>query len=304
MTSVPVFFPYLGSKRVLLQDQAQPKALIKYSDYIVQKPRLSAPRSISPQVPLGLVISHLRIPKPPSQNGTILNNNSNVLRASSTDLSKIEERKPMLPILYKSPVSKRENTPESSSLDMPQFKLNPVSQSSRRYTSSLEGRRHRSFRVREVTPVNRSLPGIKEMLRAPRSEHPSINPEENETTIGKPNSKGEEVRVVHKKSCDLTRMYFNQATQPRASLPILIIHFEGVIGTCLLQVRAKNLKKGQIKHIDSYRNVNSEHFFIKKDAKSQLKQLAKLYLIVIVFPSASERYKYAMKYLLHNKFFY
>jgi len=298
MTSVPIFFPYLGSKRVLLQDQGQPKSLIKYSDYIVQKPRLSAPRSISPQAPLGLVISHLRIPQPPKQNSTLSNS---VMRASSTDLSKVEERKPMLPVLYKSPVSKRESTPEASSFDnMPLFKLNPVTQSGRRFTSSIEGRRRRSFRVREATPVNRSLPGIKEFTQYKsehRSEHTSVTRDESE--VPRLPSK-EEARVLDKKSCDLTRMYFNVPTQPRSSLPILIIHFEGILGTCLIQVKSKVMKKSQAKLIES---TKSEYFFIKKDAKGQLKQLAKLYLIVIIFPSASERYKNAMKYLLHHKFF-
>jgi len=97
------------------------------------------------------------------------------------------------------------------------------------------------------------------------------------------------------KCCELNRMCLNISSQARTKLPLLIIHFEGIIGSCLIQNKDRSK--------ENYYNPknNFEHLFIRKDVKNELKLLSRSFLIVLIFPVLNSKYKEVIKYFINNK---
>ncbi len=101
--------------------------------------------------------------------------------------------------------------------------------------------------------------------------------------------------------CELNRVYLNMPSQARAKLPLLIIHFEGLIGSCMVQVREKTAKEKE--RDGNSGKMNPEDFFsLRKDVKNELKTLSRSFLVVVIFPFLTDKYKFTMRHFINNKF--
>jgi hypothetical protein len=102
------------------------------------------------------------------------------------------------------------------------------------------------------------------------------------------------------RNSDLGRLKITNNNTFRHTLPLLIIHFEGILGTCLVQAKEEGKESSNTER--GKEEVETLQFIIRKGVKSELKALMDHFVIAIVFPSIEKKYKRVAKYMLRNKY--
>lgn len=295
-TSRPKLYPYLGAKAHLFYDPFHPKSSQKSSEATALKPLSTHTRSISPKT---LLISS-------ESSVNALQRKIQQIKVRSQDFDTKYGQRFTLPALNYTKSDRQETImsqitaeqQENPSIDA-LHSINHIDThiniTNYTATSNSEIKVKKSFRIRGTAPLNKSnRTSASKNNKTEGSNNPRLDKKVSTTSL----DEGEK-DFWDTKGCELHRMCFNIPSQARAKLPLLIVHFEGIIGSCLLQTKDRS---NEIQKIMSNKNQLEEYFFVRKDVKNELKHLARSFLIAIIFPCANDKYKVAMKHLINNKY--
>ena len=126
-----------------------------------------------------------------------------------------------------------------------------------------------------------------------------------EITTIKMDTSVEEYMDIRLKECsnkntEMNCFYQNTITGSRSLLPLLIMHFEGLLGTCSYYP-----VKDVAPPTKAHNNVKEYNFntLLRSGMKKEMKSLAKNFIVVIIFPSSAERYMNLVKTMLKNNYY-
>ena len=199
----------------------------------------------------------------------------------------------------KSPIQYNKNNENERKKNVQLFPLKPMTAYPTE-SSGEENKNVREFRIKTMIPRNIQQ---KQNNRVNRSVSLSYNNIPEVTKIKMDTSVEEYMDIRFNdyvnKETEMNSFYQNMVTGSRSSLPLLIMHFEGLLGTCSYYP----LKEGgppmkQCQFMKEY----STNIVLRSGMKKEIRSLVKDFIVVLVFPSSADRYKNAMKFILKNNF--
>ena len=151
----------------------------------------------------------------------------------------------------------------------------------------------REFRIKAMIPRQ-----LKQASYAGNRTLPEVTTIKIDTSV-------EEYMDIRLKDCpnkeiEMDSFYQNMVTGSRSLLPLLIMYFEGLLGTCW-NYPVTNVFSTNKQH--NYMKEYNIKILLRSGMKKEMRSLTKNFIVVIIFPSSSERYLNVVKSMLKNNFY-